>query len=847
MTATSSMIRQLVEHYHQLGLVALPVEGKRPVSLALDDRGRPLRREDGRPIRWQPFVGRFPAEVELDSFEWGRATGLALVLGPATWQEWPYLWCLDIESEHREAAEHWLDVHLPAWRDGVVIETGSVGLHVYFLASRPVATHPTPWGEVRGKGSICVLPPSRHPETGRPYRWLSERWTNLPTLEPEQIPGYPVQGRSDGQAHEPLDVPSALAGVPLGQRNTTLFRLACKLRGLGLPQDWALELVSEAAANCTPPWGSAPDEEPVEQLVSRVYRTYQPNPELIVSNGHRQSPVTGLSDSDSDDAVRPVAVWELPEPAPREWLLADLLPADTTTLWYGDDGSGKSLLALALSVAVAAGLPFLGRPVQRGPVLYVDTEFAADEFQRRAYQLARGMGLGRPPEGLWYVRTRYSLSSPGGQRDLARLVEQLQPVLVVVDSLTLGTWTDDLKEAQAAVAVLQFLESLGTTVLALDHIPKNLAQNQAYARPWGSFSKRAKARHAVLITQADAGGVLLRVTKSNVARLGAMVGCSLTFAGDRIVLEPVALGSDDLAGIDQHLPPLEQVYQALVRLGTAGPDTLAAETGLAVGTVKNKLTALRRQGRAEPLGDGRWRTTQPASLVTRSKDSDRDDDPGSGPSPSSLVTHYSDSDSDDDPGKPNISHHDAKIGGHDLAGKTEHGPGKPNISDNDAKNGGQSPAAKTEHDPGKPNISDADAKTAICEQCGNPFAWSGRGKPARYCSDACRMKATRQRQYPQTGQLVNALTDGGGPMENLADVLIATGDRTGWPLSAARLAELTGVPWDETQPVLQALLDGGTLVSLHGDRRVMTHTVLARPGCRGWTLIARTLEGDDGQ
>jgi len=76
--------------------------------------------------------------------------------------------------------------------------------------------------------------------------------------------------------------------------------------------------------------------------------------------------------------------------------------------------------------------------------------------------------------------------------------------------------------------------------------------------------------------------------------------------------------------------------------------------------------------------------------------------------------------------------------------------------------------------------------------------------------------------------------------------LIATGDRVGWPLNAHRLAELAGVPWDEAQPALQALLDDGTLVSVHGDQRVMVHTVLARQGCGGWTLIAQILEEHDG-
>jgi hypothetical protein len=48
------------------------------------------------------------------------------------------------------------------------------------------------------------------------------------------VPGY---GRSAENGHqvEPLDVAKVLEGVPLGQRNQMLFRLACRLRAAGVP------------------------------------------------------------------------------------------------------------------------------------------------------------------------------------------------------------------------------------------------------------------------------------------------------------------------------------------------------------------------------------------------------------------------------------------------------------------------------------------------------------------------------------------------------------------------------------------------------------------------------------
>ena len=140
-------------------------------------------------MRWKPFQERFPTDAEWDAAEWRRATGLALIVGAATWKAWPGLWVLDIEAEHRAAGEQWLDKHVAGWRDGVVVETGSGGLHVYALHSGPVQTDSTiPWGEIRGRAAVCVLPPSKH-VTGNVYRFLSERWMNLPTIDPKDVPG----------------------------------------------------------------------------------------------------------------------------------------------------------------------------------------------------------------------------------------------------------------------------------------------------------------------------------------------------------------------------------------------------------------------------------------------------------------------------------------------------------------------------------------------------------------------------------------------------------------------------------------------------------------------------------
>ena len=77
----------------------------------------------------------------------------------------------------------------------------------------------------------------------------------------------------------------------------------------------------------------------------------------------------------------------------RHWLAHDLIPAKTVTLLGGDGGTGKSLLALQLAVAVAAGLPWVGRTVAGGSVIYVSAEDDKDELHRRLADICAAQNL----------------------------------------------------------------------------------------------------------------------------------------------------------------------------------------------------------------------------------------------------------------------------------------------------------------------------------------------------------------------------------------------------------------------------------------------------------------------
>jgi predicted transcriptional regulator len=60
-------------------------------------------------------------------------------------------------------------------------------------------------------------------------------------------------------------------------------------------------------------------------------------------------------------------------PAP-EWLIGDVLVADSLAVLFGKPGSFKSFLALDLACCVAGGLPWQGRNTLQGPALYMAAE-----------------------------------------------------------------------------------------------------------------------------------------------------------------------------------------------------------------------------------------------------------------------------------------------------------------------------------------------------------------------------------------------------------------------------------------------------------------------------------------
>src|SRR5215212_6889417 len=249
----------------------------------------------------------------------------------------------------------------------------------------------------------------------------------------------------------------------------------------------------------------------IDKALSNLTETYTSSDDgarMVVGNGHANLPSPSPSlykDEGRGRKLEAVRFTEMEVPGPRRYLLKDLILAAFVTLLYGDGGVAKSLLALALAVAVAGGSgKWLGREVECCPVLYVDFELDAEEQTRRVYQLCCGQRLDAPPEDLLYMS---ALGHPASEAFTAALEACIEHGvrMMVVDSLGPALQGD----AEAARDVIGFFQKSvepfraeGIAILIIDH-QSRLQQGQSYQSK-GAFGSVFKTNLARSVVQAQA-------------------------------------------------------------------------------------------------------------------------------------------------------------------------------------------------------------------------------------------------------------------------------------------------------------------------------------------------------
>jgi hypothetical protein len=272
-------------------------------------------------------------------------------------------------------------------------------------------------------------------------------------------------------------------------------------------------------------------------------------------NGYKPDVTASRPPNGDVTPVTPLRFSDMEPPGPREYSIEGMVPKEHTSTLFGDGGSAKSILALSAGTAVAGGAEkWLGRKVQNCPVLYMDFELDDVEQRRRAYQVARGVYLDKPPRDLLYVS--------GLGRRVGEVLEACLGIctrhgvgLGIIDSLGIALQGD----AESARDVIGFhtsylepFRAAGITLLVVDHQGKTQAgERYQHKRTFGSVYKENLARSVLQIEPGDRGSGLLtlkmRQTKHNFGPKAEPFGVRLTFSEEEITVAEHSLDASELA------------------------------------------------------------------------------------------------------------------------------------------------------------------------------------------------------------------------------------------------------------------------------------------------------------
>lgn len=265
---------------------------------------------------------------------------------------------------------------------------------------------------------------------------------------------------------------------------------------------------------------------------------------------------------------------------PREWLVHGLIPHKNVTLFSGDGGTGKSLLALQLAVASVTGRGWMGNAVNAGRTIYLSAEDDCDELHRRLADIVTAEGLTLADLGdltirslagedaLLAVETAVSLAQSTLFDELERAAA-VDPVrLIVLDTLA------DLYPANEneRAKVRQFIGILrglalrrNCAVLLLGH--PSLSGLMSGAGTAGSTAWNNSVRSRLYMERIEDGGYepdpdrrKLTTKKANYGRIGGEI--AMRWTDGIFVAEDQPQGLDAMA----QTAKAERVFLKLLRL-----------------------------------------------------------------------------------------------------------------------------------------------------------------------------------------------------------------------------------------------------------------------------------------
>jgi len=219
------------------------------------------------------------------------------------------------------------------------------------------------------------------------------------------------------------------------------------------------------------------------------------------------------------------------------FLLEPFVATSGVSVFYGEGGTGKSLLALGMAVAVAGDLPVFGQyPRVSGPVVYFDYEDDSSVHEERLTAILSSLKVDSLKHPIWHRSLVAKVSQ--SQATMRRTVQERGAVMAVLDSIGMGRG-GNANTAEDTVRMFRALRSLDVPTLAIDHVNKEDKRSGEVASPYGSVYTINSARllwgavAAPAMTTETKKFLNLTNTKANRVALHPPMGISVAYQNQR--------------------------------------------------------------------------------------------------------------------------------------------------------------------------------------------------------------------------------------------------------------------------------------------------------------------------
>lgn len=192
---------------------------------------------------------------------------------------------------------------------------------------------------------------------------------------------------------------------------------------------------------------------------------------------------------------------------PLDFVVEDFLVAKVYNVIWGSDGTGKSLLATDMALCVSHGIPWNGRDVKKGPVLYVAGE-GHEDMKNRVKAWKTEKGLLDQPTNFFFTKMEYDLTRSEDFQEIFDhfndIVEakQCKPPLIIVDTLSSnfgqGSVNDDAIVRPIVHGLMALARETGAAVLLVHHSGKDREKGAM-----GAFCIQGEAFSKAEVTRCD--------------------------------------------------------------------------------------------------------------------------------------------------------------------------------------------------------------------------------------------------------------------------------------------------------------------------------------------------------